>query len=79
MTDGIRSGFADTARGKIHFEVSGPEGAPALMLLTMPTTKGAMPEMGHAYQRASDQIFASCSATIRQEPVTASDATIHRR
>lgn len=48
--DNIDSGFAETARGRVYFEVSGPANAPALIFFGLSTSKGFMAEITRGYR-----------------------------
>ena len=51
------SGFAETARGTICFEVSGPEHAPALIFFGLSTSMGIMAEISRGYRERLDPFY----------------------
>ncbi len=52
-----RGGYATSPRGRIYFEVFGPENAPPLMLMNPGTSRGLEPEMHRAYRDALAPAF----------------------
>lgn len=53
----IESGFAQTARGRIYYEVSGPKDAPALVFFGMSTSQGGLERLSRGYREQLDQTY----------------------
>ncbi len=65
MKSDTRSGFAETARGRVHFEVSGPDGAPALIYFGLSRSKGWSVEIEPLYRKGfADFRFLTCDYPV---------------